>query len=137
MRAVTLKQLDGFSAVELLITLFVAAIFLAAGYQLFNFVVTDSGNTRAESSVSNSAYDYLRRYSNSATNPCAASTVLSDQALTIDGVDTPTVTVTLSCPQTDTPSLTKVEVAITYGTGTTINTVKHATFVDKSKGATP
>jgi len=131
------KQSNGFSAVELLITLFVAAIFLAAGYQLFNFIVTDSGNTRAESSVSNSAYDYLRRYSNSATNPCTAFTALSSQAVSIDGVDSPTVTVTLSCPQTGTPSLTKVEVAISYGAGSTASTVKHATYVDKSKGATP
>ena len=30
---------DGFSAVELLITLFIGSIFLLAGYQLYSFVL--------------------------------------------------------------------------------------------------
>jgi len=33
----------GFSAVELLITLFVAAAFLVAGYSLYNVVIKDGG----------------------------------------------------------------------------------------------
>lgn len=127
----------GFSAVELLITLFVAATFLAAGYQLFSFIINDSGNTRAESSASNGAYDYLRRYSDSATVPCTSITPLSNQSVTIEGVIDPVVTVTITCPQTDTPALSKIEVAISYGTGSDANTVKHATFIDKSKGASP
>lgn len=130
----TVKKSAGFSAVELLITLFVAAMFLAAGYQLYNFVITDSGNARAESSVSNTAYNYLRQYASSATNPCSPSTVVSNQAITISGVDSPVMTVTLSCPQTSTPTLSKVDVSITYNVGSTTNKVEHATFVDKSKG---
>lgn len=128
------KQSAGFSAVELLITLFVAAMFLAAGYQLYTFVMTDSGNTRAEASVSNTAYNYLRQYATSATNPCAASTVVSNQPISITGVDSPFLTVTLSCPQSAATTLSKVDVQITYNVGSTTNTVEHATFVDKSKG---
>lgn len=129
-----IKNNAGFSAVELLITLFVAALFLAAGYQLYNFIITDSGNTRAESSVSNVAYNYLRQYITSATNPCSASTPLYNQAISISGVDSPAVSVIISCPLSGTPSLSKVEVDISYNVGSTTNTVKHATFVDKSKG---
>jgi len=125
---------SGFSAVELLVTLFVAATFLAAGYQLFNFIITDSGNTRAESSASNGAYDYLRRYSDSATAPCTVLTPVNNQATLIEGVENAFITVSITCPQTDTPMISKIEVTVNYGNGATANTVKHATFVDKSKG---
>ena len=68
------SQQSGFTAVELLITLFVAAAFIVAGYQLFNIVMKDGGETRAESRAGNVAYDYLRRYTDAATNPCTPST---------------------------------------------------------------
>jgi Tfp pilus assembly protein PilV len=51
----------GFSTVELLITLFVAAVFLAAGYQLYLVTVRDSGDVRQRARASAIAYDYLRR----------------------------------------------------------------------------
>lgn len=125
----------GFTAVELLITLFVAAAFLTAGYQLFSLIIQDGGDTRAESTVSNEAYNYLRQYSNSATNPCAVSTPLSNSPVTITGVSDSRVTVNVSCPQSSTLSLNKVEVVITYETGSGPKTVKHATYIDKSRGA--
>ena len=125
---------NGFSAIELLITLFVASVFLMSGYQLYTVIIEDSGTTRAESVVANTAYDYLRRYSDSATNPCAASTPLSNQAISITDVDSPVVTVTISCPQSATTTLSRIEVSISYGTGDDANTVKYATYVDKSGG---
>jgi len=124
----------GFSAVELLVTLFVAATFLAAGYQLFNFIITDSGNTRAESAASNGAYDFLRRYSDSATAPCTVQTPVNNQATPVEGVENAFITVAITCPQTDAPMVSKIEVTINYGAGATANTVQHATFVDKTKG---
>ena len=63
---------NGFTVVELLITLFIAAAFLVSGYQLFNLIIKDGGQTRAESRASNVAYDYLRKYSSSAVFPCVA-----------------------------------------------------------------
>lgn len=129
------EKAAGFTAVELLITLFVAAAFLTAGYQLFNLIIKDGGDTRAESTVSNEAYNYLRQYSNAATNPCAASTPMSNTPITIEGVARPRVTVSVSCPQSSTTSLSKVEVAISYETGTGAKLVKHATYIDKSRGA--
>lgn len=133
----TSSSTAGFTAVELLITLFVAAAFLAAGYQLFNLVIVDGGNTRAESAAGNIAYDYLRRYSDSATNPCTPSMPVSTTPVTIEGTKDATVTVSISCPQFDTPSVSKVESIIQYGIGAESNTVKFATYVDKSRGATP
>lgn len=125
---------SGFTAIELLITLFVAAAFLAAGYQLFNLVIKDGGSTRAESAASNVAYDYLRRYSDSATNPCTTTTPLENEAITIEGVASPIVTVSITCPQSTTTTLSRIEVSISYGLGSDTRTIKYATFVDRSRG---
>lgn len=126
---------QGFTAVELLITLFVAAAFLMAGYQLFNLIIKDGGDTRAESRAGSVAYDYLRRYSNSATNPCTSQTPLTNSAITVSDLTNVKVTIKVTCPQSATTSLSKIESIVTYGTPT--STVQYATFVDKSKGATP
>ncbi len=125
---------SGFSAVELLITLFVAAAFLIAGYQLFNVVIKDGGETRAESKASNVAYDYLRRYSNSATNPCSAQSPLTNQTSTIDGLENVRITVSITCPQEDATSISKIDAYVMYGTD---SVVQYGTFVDKSTGASP
>lgn len=125
----------GFTAVELLITLFVAAAFIIAGYQLFNIVIKDGGDTRAESRAGNIAYDYLRRYSDSATNPCAPSSPITNQAITVADLTNVTVTVAITCPQQQTPSLSKVDAAITYNSPA--STIHYATYIDKSKGASP
>ena len=127
----------GFTAVELLVTLFVAALFLAAGYQLFNLVITDSGNARAEAAASTVAYEYLRRYSDAGATPCVISVPLRSQPISIDGVANPNISIYVTCPESDTPSLSKVEAVVSYGTGSNTTVVRHATFVDRSKGATP
>lgn len=126
---------DGFTAVELLITLFVAAAFIIAGYQLFNVVIKDGGETRAESRAANIAYDYLRRYSDSATNPCVPSSPITNQTVTVDELVNVRITVAITCPQPQTTSLSKVDATITYNTPS--STVHYATYVDKSKGASP
>lgn len=124
---------EGFTAVELLITLFVAAAFLVAGYQLFNVVINDGGDTRAESRASNVSYDYLRRYSNAATNPCSDQSPVSDQVISVTDLTDVKVSIAITCPQSDAPALSKVESIITYGSPS--NIVRYATYVDKSKGA--
>lgn len=125
----------GFTAVELLITLFVAAAFITAGYQLFNIVIKDGGDTRAESRAGNVAYDYLRRYSDSATNPCVPASPITNQSITVAELTSVTVTVSITCPQPQTSSLSKVDATITYNSPA--QTVHYATYIDKSKGASP
>ncbi|MEO6109730.1 MAG: LamG domain-containing protein [Candidatus Saccharimonadales bacterium] len=120
----------GFTAVELLITLFVAAAFLIAGYQLFNIVIKDGGQARSESRAGNVAYDYLRRYSPSATDPCTAQTPLTNSPIDIDGLDTVTISVSISCPSYSTTGLSKVEATISYNTPQ--QTTEYATFVNGS-----
>lgn len=117
----------GFTAVELLITLFVAAAFLVAGYQLYSVIIKDSGQTRGEARASNVAYDYIRRYTSSATNPCTTSTPVNNATITVAGISAVTVTVAITCPYTSQTSLSKVEATVLYNTPQ--QTVKYATFV--------
>lgn len=125
------KRQSGFTAVELLVTLFVAAAFLIAAYQLFNLVIKDGGATRAESRAANVAYDYLRQYSASATTiPCTTSNPLNNAPLTVDGLTSVTISVTVSCLPEAISSLSKVEATITYNNPA--QTVKYATYVSSS-----
>jgi Tfp pilus assembly protein PilE len=124
---------SGFSAVELLITLFVAAAFFIAGFQLYSVVIKDGGQTRAEARASNVAYDYLRRYSTEATSPCSASTPVNNESVDITDLSAVTITVAITCPYSgsagtdDATSISKVEVTINYNTPQ--KTVEYATFV--------
>lgn len=126
----------GFTAVELLITLFVAAAFLIAGYQLFNVIIKDGGDTRSEATASNIAYDYMRQYSASTANPCVASQPLTGSAVEVEGLANARISIVITCPQDDAPTVSKVEAFIVYGTSEE-TTIKFATFVDASKGAAP
>lgn len=120
---------SGFTAIELLITLFVAAAFLIAGYQLFNVVIKDGGQARAESRAGNVAYDYLRRYAPQAVNPCVASTPLTNSPVAVDGLSNVSISVVISCPPGLTvPGLSKVEVTITYNDPP--QTLKFSTFTN-------
>lgn len=124
----------GFTAVELLVTLFVAAAFLIAGYQLFNVVIKDGGEARAQSRVSNVAYQYVRQYADAATNPCSTVNPLTNHPITVESVVDTTVTVVISCAQPDAPTLSKISVTINYGRPQ--KSLNYTTYTDRSTGAT-
>jgi hypothetical protein len=120
---------SGFTAVELLITLFVAAAFLIAGYQLFNVVIRDGGQARAESTAGNVAYDYLRRYAPIATSPCNPTTALSNSPISVEGLSKATITITVSCPADySAVGLSKIEATIKYNTPQ--QTLKYSTYTN-------
>ena len=121
------QKKSGFSAVELLITLFIAAAFLISGYQLYAVVIKDGGEARMQSSASNVATDYLQRYKSSATNPCTTSTPLTDSSITVPGLSNVTVSVAITCPYSSTTSVSKILVTIKYGTPQ--KTISNATYV--------
>lgn len=142
-RSKTLSMSKGFSAVELLITLFIAAAFLICGYQLYDLIIKDSGETRTQARASNLAYDYLQQYKLKAENPCNESIagLPNDQEVPdVDKLSNVRLTVAITCPydnvpagETPTPvtTLSKVSVTITYGTGINAKTVNTATYVTK------
>ena len=107
---------SGFTAVELLITLFIAVAFLATGYQLYSIVIKSSGDARMRSVASNVAYDNLRRYSSQATNPCTVVTPSPTPSLgSNSGLSNAAITGTFSCPFGTSSPTSRVEVSITYG----------------------
>ena len=123
-----LNKQAGFTAVELLITLFVAAAFLVSGYQLYNLIIKDGGQARAQARASNVAYDYMRRYSSSATNPCLINTPVDNVGITITGLSAVTITVAVTCPYTATTSLSRVDVTVLYNNPQ--QTVEYTTYVN-------
>lgn len=121
-----MKQ-SGFTTVELLVTLFIAAIFLTSGYQLYSIITKDSGKTRAQANASNVAYDYLQRYKPTATNPCAAQTPLSNQPISVTNLSNVTVTVAITCPYSFATSVSKILVTVKYNNPQ--QTTTNATYV--------
>lgn len=124
-----INKQSGFTAVELLVTLFVAAVFLASGYQLYNLMMKDSGETRTRSKASNVAYDYLQQYKAKATNPCTTTPSLSTTPISISGLSDATVAVDITCPYPLTTSVSKITVTIKYSNPQ--KTVVNATYVTK------
>lgn len=123
----------GFTAVELLATLFVAAVFLLSGYTLYNTIMMRSGDARQRVQADNIAFDYLRRYQSSATNPCTNSTPATKLAITssaaTNGLTNPTATVQVSCPNTAIQSLSLVTVIIEYQQGANTQQVRQELYV--------
>jgi prepilin-type N-terminal cleavage/methylation domain-containing protein len=104
----------GFTAVELLVTLFIAAAFLISGYQLYGLIIRDGGETRAQSHASNLVYDYMQRYKPNITNPCTAPVPIVDHP-SVANLSNVTVTVNITCPYGTTSPVSKILVILQYG----------------------
>jgi prepilin-type N-terminal cleavage/methylation domain-containing protein len=129
-----MKQ-SGFTAIELLITLFIAAAFLMSGYQLYDLIIKDGGQTRAQARASNVLYDYLQRYKPNSGSPCPAGgsrTPLNNQSINVTSLSNATITVTISCPYSSGAYTTKTLVTLNYNYGTGISssqeTISNSTF---------
>ncbi len=120
---------SGFSAVELLITLFIAAAFVATGYQLYSVIIQDGESAREQAKASNIAYDNLRRYSPQATSPCSAVTPSPTPSIP-SGSNLPSasIAVVISCPYGTSVGVTKVTATVTFGNPQ--QRVVHALFVN-------
>lgn len=128
------KQQSGFTAVELLVTLFIAAAFLMSGYQLYSLIMKDGGEVRATAKAGNIVYDYLQRYKISATNPCSDNipSLPTDLPITVDTLSDVTITVDITCPYSSATSVSKVEATLKYGNPQ--QTVSNATYVNNGGG---
>lgn len=119
----------GFSAVELLISLFIATAFVTTGYQLYSVVIQDNEKAREQAQASNIAYNILRQYSPQATNPCTAVTPTPTPTIPSgSNLPSPSVSVSFTCPYGTSVDVTKVIVTVNYG-NPQIGVV-HALFVN-------
>lgn len=129
-------QQSGFTVVELLVTIIVAALFVGIFYNMFVILVGVNASARNISQSSDLAYSNMRRY------PTAASTALScsgssTNLLNVTGVDssypelgTITETVTASYPYgcTAVYDVIKLVSVVTYGSNS--KKVSYATYVN-------
>jgi|GEM_PF-247865 len=131
---------DGFTAVELLITLIVASLFLFSGYQLYIQVTRDGSDANKTAVLSNIVYERMTKLAKHTTGLAAnqagcSSTSGSVQTLpaeNISGVGSVTFKNTVSCPRATTPgSLTDlfyIEVEASYTDAGADKKVRHATY---------
>lgn len=130
-----LKSQSGFTAVELLVTLFVAAAFLVGGYELYVVIIKDSGNSRAQANASNVAYNYLQRYASTVPNPCVNATLLSPAPINVAGLSAVTVGVIVTCPYSNNLNVSKVTVNVLYNNPQ--QTVQYSTYTNGVGTTTP
>ena len=121
----------GFTAAEMLVTLFVASIFLIAGYQLFVQVTQDSKNTNEEAQVSGIVYERLRKEATeNLSDNCPYTTVTTTDTESISGYPDVDLTITTSCVSYGTTYISHVSVTGKYAEGTYYREVTHSTYVD-------
>ena len=125
------QNAKGFSAVELLATMFIAFLFLSMGYTLYGAIVNSSSIARHRAQADNIALEYLRRYEATATNPCSASTPVNQAPVTsttTEGIANPRVTVKITCQNSTVTLLSLVEVQVTYVEGGESRSVSHKVY---------
>lgn len=123
-----MRKQKGFSAVELLITLFIAAAFLGAAYQLYAVVINNGGEVRMRAKADNIAYQYLRNYSLQATSPCSGVVPTPPPSIPpASNLPNATISASITCPYGTNSNTSKIEVIINYGTPQ--KEVTHAVFV--------
>lgn len=133
---------QGFSAAELLITLFIASLFLIAGYQLYTYVVRDGEESAQLSKASNLAYQYLRSTAASTSyikSPCSTSSQPGSQALSSNtGLNNANVNVIVSCPYSSAPlnNTSLLTATVTYSGPNGQETATHAMLI-KGKNTGP
>lgn len=124
------KHQLGFSAVEVMIALIIAGVFLFSGYQLFATVHQAQLYARTRAEAANIAYAYLRKASD-AEFKCSG---VPDKwhFPTEYGLANLTVITKISCPYGSTEKILKVEASVQYTVNGVVQTERQSIYVDKT-----
>ena len=123
---------NGFSAAELIITLFIASLFVIAGTQLYTFVIQNSAEADQRARASNAAYEYLRTKTPAFTGACTlpAPTFAEETLSGVDGLTNVKAQIVVACPYTagttTMENVRRVTATVKYGNLTPQLEVKHA-----------
>lgn len=124
----------GFTAVEVLIAMFIGSLLLMGGYQAYTLVIDNTRESRERALISSFAYDAMRRYEVSRTAaPCApqSGTITDDTVPVSPKVQIHSKQYIISCPYGSTNTdISKVTVRIVYGSPQ--KEVIHAIYTRKS-----
>ncbi|MBC7512471.1 type II secretion system protein [Candidatus Saccharibacteria bacterium] len=115
----------GFSAIELLITLIVASMFLFSGYQIYRQVVRDGADANRVAILSNKVNEKLGQQIKNSALTCT-STVPSELNVPEPGIGPVSYTYIISCPNpTNVPTMKLIKVQASYDGG---KIVQHASY---------
>lgn len=95
------KLQEGFSAVELLLTLFIGSLFIIAGNQLYIYVISSGEEANQRARASNIGYQYMQTKAPTVSNPCVASSPaagITYSNVPVEGLTNVNITVSVSCP---------------------------------------
>jgi len=120
----------GFTTVEVLITLFVGAILLGGGYQLYSIITKASIDTRNQTDASNIVYEQLRKYQSQISGPCSVNTIAITDDIPPDTTLSGELSMDLirSCPFGSGQDISLLTVKLTYGEQGAQHEVSHALY---------
>ncbi len=127
-----MKSSQGFTVVELLITLIVGMLLLVSVHQFYSYILNDSTEARTRAVASNLAYQYLREHAGTITGKCADATSTINKAYA-DFPNSPALPqpssaqIVIKCPTNATNDVSLITTSVTYGNPST--TISHATYV--------
>lgn len=122
-----MKNEQGFTVVELLVTLIVGMLLMFSAYQLYTYVLDNSAKTRMSTTASALAYQFMRENFDQATNPCTAKTVSPAPTIPASSnLVNASATVTIGCLSSGPANLSVITASVTYGSPST--TVTHSTY---------
>lgn len=120
---------EGLTTVELIVTLFLAAMFIVSGYQLFEAVSARTSDSRELAEASSIAYRILRSNDNyvAITNSCAAPT---ESVVAVGDSLLPSPNAKISrCKPNASSSLIRVTAVVEYGDSSYRRKALHAVYV--------
>lgn len=120
---------SGFTAIELLITLIIASMFLFAGYQLYTQVQRDGADANRAASVSGLTVNRLQSTARTLSGTCA-STLETQATVNEPGVGSVLYKQKIDCPNpTGTPNLKLIRITAEYQSNPT-RSVTHAIYAE-------
>ncbi len=106
---------QGFSTVELLISLFIAAAFIGTGFQLFSVIMKDSNDARLRAKAGSIINTTLQERINSTNNICSPTPSPATIAIQTSELPQASANVTYSCPYGNSSKTTRISVVVSYG----------------------
>lgn len=106
---------QGFSTVELLLSLFIAAAFIGAGFQLFSVVTKDSNETRLRSDAIGIANENIQLQSGNVSDVCAPAPATIENDIPVEDLPQASIEITFSCPYGNASRTTRITSEVTYG----------------------
>ena len=128
---------NGFTTVEVLVTLFIGAILLGGGYQLYGIITRSSADTRNQTDASNIVYEQLRKYKEQASGSCSPNPPLASSNPPDITTSIPSgsalpgelkMTYTRTCPYGNGDDISLITVKLIYGKQEARSEVSHALY---------